>query len=167
MTRREWLKQNPPPKAAGTLRERLEELTQESLKRTQLESHRGAWQQSVTFWNQEIQRANSVGDVVKRDHAQAQLNDAQKKLTDSDTQLAATAHLPARIAELTAELSRAARCPTHNKDLNRHRNRPEDLFLCEVGPHFFLWTKNGAGAALVACDLAKPIPDLDGKLEWI
>jgi hypothetical protein len=167
MTRREWLKLNPPPKAAGTLRELLEQLTQENLVRQQLEQHRGAWQQSLTFWQGEVQRAHGAGDTVKLGHAQAQLADAQTKVSDADKQLASTVQLPARISTLTAELSRAATCPTHKRDLHRHKNRPEDLFLCDVGPHFFLWTKNGAGGALAPVELSKPLPDIDGAMEWI
>ena len=167
MTRREWLKLNPPPKAAGALRQLLEDLTQENAARAQLESNRVTWQQHVTFWNQEIQRANAVGDQAKRDHANSQLAEAQNKITEVDKQLAATAQLGTRIADLKTELARAACCPTHKTDLVRHKNRPEDMFLCPTGPHFFLWTKNGAGAALVPWEMSKPLPDIDSPMEWI
>ena len=167
MTRREWLRLNPPPKAAGSLRQLLEELTQEDAARTQLESHRGAWQQSVAFWQQEAQRAIAVGDQVKLNHAKAQLADAEGKVKDVDKQLAATAQLSTRIADLKTELARAACCPTHKTDLVRHKNRPEDMFLCPTGPHFFLWTKTGAGAALVPWEMSKPLPDIDSPMEWI
>lgn len=110
MTRREWLKLNPPPKAAGALRTLLDDL-----QKTQPR----------------------------------------------------TAEVSGRITALQTELGSCARCPTHNVDLVRHGNRPEDMFLCPTGPHFFLWTKNGAGAALIPLDLSKPIPDIDGKIDWM
>jgi hypothetical protein len=167
VTRREWLQKNPPPKAAGALRQLLEDLTQENAARTQLEYNRGTYQQAVTFWTQEGERGRAAGDSVKMNHAQSQLAEAQNKIAEADKQLAATAQLGTRIAELTAELGRAARCPMHGADLVRHKNRPEDMFLCPTGPHFFLWTKNGAGAALAPVDLKNTLPDIDGAMEWI
>lgn len=100
MTRREWLKRNPPPREARGLR-----------------------------------------DLI------AQTADA------------------ARLRDLNAELGRAAKCPQHNADLVRHGNRPEDLYVCSNGPHFFLWTRVGRIAAFVAADLSKELPGLDSNME--
>ena len=101
MTRREWLKANPPPQEAAATRELL-----------------------------------------------AQTQD------------------PARRKQLEQELTNIAQCPTHKLDLQRHRNRPEDLFVCPTGPHFLLWTKNGNAPGFAPCDLTKPLPDLDKEIGW-
>lgn len=71
----------------------------------------------------------------------------------------------ARLRDLNAELGRAAKCPQHKADLVRHGNRPEDLYVCASGPHFFLWTRVGSMAAFVAADLSKELPGLDSKME--
>ena len=57
-----------------------------------------------------------------------------------------------------------ARCPLHpDRLLYRHKNRMEDLFVCERGPHFLLWTSVGGKAQLVP--LAKlDLPDLDAQM---
>jgi hypothetical protein len=110
MTRREWLHRNPPPKAAGTLRDLLSKLQSEQPRTTQISG---------------------------------------------------------RIAEVEKELANCARCPQHQGDLVRHNNRPEDLFVCPVGPHFYLWTKVGAIAAFAIQDMSKPIPGLDEKMTWL
>jgi hypothetical protein len=171
MTRREWLHKNPPPKAPAALRSLLEQLTAESNARTQLEAANKQWEPHIPYWNQQMANANAAQDVASMNHARVQLADVQNKIADIDKQLAASAELPARIAELKAELKRAATCPTHQRDLLRHKNRPDDLFLCDIGPHFFLWTKVGSGAKGVAqlmpVDINKPMPGLDETMEWI
>ena len=70
-----------------------------------------------------------------------------------------------RISELNAEIAKCARCKAHQTDLVRHINRPQDLFLCPIGPHFFLWTKEGASAKLVPIDLAKSLPGLEEQMD--
>jgi hypothetical protein len=102
MTRREWLKQNPPPREPAATRELL-----------------------------------------------AQTTDAARK------------------TQLAAELDKSAKCPQHSSDLQRHRNRMEDLFVCGNGPHYLLWTKVGAISAFAKADLTKPLPDLDAEMSWI
>lgn len=83
-------------------------------------------------------------------------------------ELLAVATDPAIRKQLTDELAKAAKCPQHQGDLVRHRNRPEDLFVCSTGPHFFLWTKVGVnGAGFAAVDITKPFPDLDKELGWV
>jgi len=167
MTRREWLQNNPPPKAAGALRTLLTQLEQENTARQLLETNKRTYAQHVAYWNQESANARALGDMVKMNHANGQLADVQAKIAELDRQLAATADLAARISALQTELAGAAKCPVHQTDLLRHKNRPDDLFLCEVGPHFFLWTKYGDGARLSKVDINKPMPNLDGKMDWI
>ena len=165
MTRREWLAKNPPPKAAGTLRDLLERLTQEQQTRGLLEANRATFQQHVNYWTQEIQSARQANDTAKLTSATAQLQDFQNKITEIDRQLTVTATLSQRIAELKNELAKAARCPSHQTDLVRHKNRPDDLFLCEVGPHFFLWSREGNAARLVPVDLSKSLPGIDEQMD--
>lgn len=167
MRRREWLQKNPPPKVAATLRELLEQLTAEKATRERLETNKAAYGQHVAYWSQQQGNANNLGDMATVNYAKNQLKDAQDKIAEIDKQLAATAQLPGRIAELQKELSRTAKCPTHQTDLLRHKNRPDDLFLCHVGPHFFLWTKVGTAAQLSPIDINKPLPEIDGEMDWI
>jgi len=171
MTRREWLHKNPPPKAAGSLRDLLAQLTTENAARQQLESNKAAWAQHVSYWNQQAVSARNAGDTVSLNHANTESQKATAAIAEIDKQLTASADVPTRIANLEAELKRAARCPQHSADLLRHKNRPDDLFLCPSGPHFFLWTKVGSGekaaAQLAPVDLAKSLPGLDEKMEWI
>lgn len=68
-------------------------------------------------------------------------------------------------ATLRAQAAAAtAKCALHpGAPLYRHQNRQEDLFVCQQGPHFLLWTLVGARAQLVP--LAKlELPDLDGTM---
>jgi len=167
MTRREWLEKNPPPKAAGALRELLMQLTVGNDARQQLETNKQTYAQHVVYWNHQAARARFAIDTSKLNHANALLADIQAKIAEIDKQLAATAGLAARIAELQRELAGTAKCPLHRTDLQRHVNRPDDLFICAIGPHFFLWTKYGEGGRLSKIDLNKPLPDLDGKMDWI
>ena len=105
MTRREWLKKNPPPKAAGPLLDRAEEL-------------------------EKTNRADD-GEAAKR---------------------------------FREEAKAAQHCPKHTSvPLHRHKNRPEDLFLCPNGPHFLLWTTFNGKAAFVPAVLSD-LPDLDAKM---
>jgi len=166
MTRREWLKQYPPPKAAGAVRDLIASLNTQQQQRQQLESAKRQWEPHVPYWNQQEANARSQGDNVTMNHAHGELQKAQAAIAEIDRQLAATAEVPARLAELQAELNRAAKCPQHSKDLLRHKNRPDDLFLCEFGPHFFLWTKIGQAAGLSPVDITKPLPDLDKEMDW-
>jgi hypothetical protein len=80
---------------------------------------------------------------------------------------ARTPEITSRIAALEKEIANCAQCPTHRLPLQRHNNRPEDLFVCPTGPHFFLWTKVGPSAAFSGVKLSDPLPDLDKKLEWM
>jgi hypothetical protein len=106
MTRREWLTKNPPPKPAGLLLERADQL----------------------------------------------------EATENAENKAAA-------ARLRLEAQGAAKCPQHpTLPLYRHKNRPEDVFLCPNGPHFFLWTFDAGRAALVALTDFKNLPDIDATM---
>lgn len=166
MTRREWLKQNPPPKAAGSVRDLLASLNTQLQHRQQLEGTKKQWEPHIPHWSQQVANARAQGDTATMNYANGELQKAQAAIADIDRQLAGSADVPARIAELQAELNRAAKCPQHSKDLLRHKNRPDDLFLCEFGPHFFLWTKIGQAPGLSPVDITKPLPDLDKEMDW-
>jgi len=57
-----------------------------------------------------------------------------------------------------------AKCPIHPElFLNRHRNRIEDLFVCERGPHFLHWTSVGGRPQLVMLPKLE-LPDIDGPM---
>lgn len=167
MKRREWLQKNPPPKAAASIRDLLATVNREKTARHTLETNKQTFGQHVNYWNQQAANARLAGDAVSLNHANSQITDVQGKIAEIDRALAETAQVPARIAELEGDLARAAKCPNHGKDLLRHKNRPDDLFLCETGPHFFLWTKVGAKAQFSPVDLTKPLPDIDGEMEWV
>ena len=167
MKRREWLQQNPPPKAAAAIRDLLAGLNRENAARQTLQTNKQTYAQHIAYWNQQAANARAAGDTVSLTHANSQLADVQSKITEIDRVLADSAQVPARISELEAELSRAAKCPQHQKDLLRHKNRPDDLFLCEIGPHFYLWTKVGNSRQFSPVDLKRPLPDIDGEMEWV
>jgi hypothetical protein len=62
-----------------------------------------------------------------------------------------------RIMQLRTEIAAAAKCPAHGRGLFHHRNRLEDLYVCEFGPHFLLWTSvAGKPALLAVATLALP-----------
>lgn len=167
MTRREWLLKNPPPRAAKQLRELLEKLVQENNTRGLLESNKVTFGHHIQYWQQTASTARAASDVASLNHANAQIANFQQKLVEIDKQLLATAGLSAQISTLKEELVRAATCPVHKTDLVRHAYRPEDLFTCEIGPHFFIWTREGAAAKLCAVDITKTLPAIDEKLDWL
>lgn len=61
----------------------------------------------------------------------------------------------------------ALHCAQHpTEPLYRHRDRPEDLFTCSVGPHFLVWTLDAGQKALRRIDLKDLAPRYelrDGK----
>lgn len=167
MTRREWLQKNPPPKVGAYIRELLEQAVQENNTRALLEANKVTFGEHIKYWTQQAQNARATADTITLNHANTQLAEVEKKIQEIEKQLAVTANVSTRVAQLKQELNLAARCPTHQTDLLRHKNRPDDLFLCEIGPHFFLWTKVGTAAQLSPVDLAKPMPGLDDTMEWL
>lgn len=162
MTRREWLKQNPPPRSAGHTRELLVDVQAQDVVRKQLEANKQAYNsQHVPYWNEAIVAARAAGNTSALNYADGELKKVQQQLAEIDRGLAALANVPSRIQTLTAEIALGAKCPIHNVDLVRHKNRPEDLFVCETGPHYLLWTKNGAAGVFAPVDITKTIPGLD------
>jgi hypothetical protein len=143
MTRREWLTQNPPPRAAKSTQALLDGLNQENAKRAELLQLRQKWVTHRDYWSQ---RSTMPGEAAQ---AQQQVNEANTQIGEADKQLAGTNDVPGRILQLQEELKKAARCPVHRTDLYRNLNRPEDMFTCEVGPHHLFWARvNGAPALL-------------------
>jgi hypothetical protein len=71
----------------------------------------------------------------------------------------------AEAARLRAQAAAApAKCPTHPAAaLHRHKNRPEDLYLCERGPHFLFWTFSAGKAQLVPLEKLV-LPELDAPM---
>jgi hypothetical protein len=85
-------------------------------------------------------------------------------LLERASQLESEGHA-AEAATLRQQAANApGKCPQHPAAiLHRHKNRPEDLFLCEQGPHFLLWTFSAGRAQFVP--LAKlEVPELDATM---
>jgi chromosome segregation ATPase len=167
VTRREWLQKNPPPRAAAQLRNLLAQLQEQNAIRTALSTRRGSLQQGISHWQNQAYNARASQDTASLTYANAQTSAAQRELEEIDKHLKTSENVPAEITRINTELGNAARCATHKTDLQRHKNRPDDLFVCEVGPHYFLWTApsgHGAGA-FVAWDISRPFPDLDKPME--
>jgi hypothetical protein len=122
-TRREWLTNNPPPRTIGNLRKLLDELRVQAATRTSL-----------------ITTCKNRQDTSGWNHANSQIEEANKQIAYIDGQLPKTENVGKRIQETEKEIRDAVCCPTHSTDLVRHINRPEDMFTCSLGPHFFLWT---------------------------
>jgi hypothetical protein len=104
MTRRNWLKENPPPQPGGPLIEQAERL--------------------------EAEGKSQEGSLLRQQATKA-----------------------------------PGKCPLHPAlPLHRHKNRIEDLFVCQQGPHFLFWTSVKGRPQLVP--LAKlDLPDLDGPMD--
>jgi hypothetical protein len=164
MTRREWLQKNPPPRAAAQLRVLLQQLEEQNALRNALAGERTRQQQALSYWQSTAYGARAGNDAATLTHANSQGGTAQANIAEIDKQLKASEQVPAQIAEIKGELGRAAKCATHQlHDLVRHKNRPDDLFICEIGPHFFLWTapSEESSGVLLAWDIKQELPDLD------
>jgi hypothetical protein len=79
------------------------------------------------------------------------------------------------ISQLNSEIAKAVKCPLHQLGLHYHRNRVEDLYICENGPHFLFWTLQGGKPALIPVPTLA-LPGLDypmtegtkiSRLEWL
>lgn len=94
---------------------------------------------------------------------QALLEQEQRRLAAKEGNLAEVQN---NISVLTNEITLAAKCPLHQRGLHYHKNRPEDLFICEIGPHFFFWTQVASKPQLLpVASLALPgldFPMTDG-----
>jgi hypothetical protein len=154
LTRRQWLTANPRPKSPVNLQALLE---QERHTETELQSQ-------ITQLLNQITLANQTGKTLD-----PSLN---RDLVDLRTRQADTAR---NIAVLTAEIARAVKCPLHQAGLHYHRNRVEDLYICENGPHFLFWTLQGGKPQLIPV-LTLQLPGLDfpmtegtkiSRAEWL
>jgi hypothetical protein len=154
MTRREWLTQNPPPRAAKSTQGLLDGLNAQNAKRAELAQLRQKWVTHRDYWSPRVTIPGEAGQ------AQQQVAEANAQIAEADKQLATTNDVPGRILQLQEELKKAARCPVHRTDLYRNLNRPEDMFTCEVGPHHLFWTRVNGAATLISLDSLN-LPGLD------
>jgi hypothetical protein len=155
LTRRQWLQANPRPKSPVNLQTLLE----------QEQRAAAAEQDQIAQIYNQLTVANQAGKTADA----AKLN---ADLVSARTRQASTS---ATITQLTAEIARAIKCPQHQLGLHYHRNRPEDLFICESGPHFLFWTLLAGKAQLVAVPTLM-LPGLDypmtegtriSRMEWL
>jgi hypothetical protein len=134
LTRRQWLQANPRPKSPVNLQALLDQEQRAAADE----------QQQITQIYNQLTVANQAGKTA----------DAAKLNADLVAARSRQASTSATITQLTAEISRAVKCPIHGLGLHFHRNRPEDLYVCENGPHFLFWTLQGSKAQLI------PVPTL-------
>jgi len=134
LTRRQWLQANPRPKSPVNLQALLE----------QEQRAAAAEQDRITQIYNQLTIANQAGKTA----------DAAKLNQDLSSARARQAATSVNITQLTAEIAKAVKCPLHGLGLHFHRNRPEDLYICETGPHFLFWTHVGGKPQLI------PVPTL-------
>lgn len=154
MTRREWLTQNPPPRAAKSTQALLDDLNLLNARRAELLQLRQKWVTHRDYWSA---RTTIPGEAAQ---AQQQIADANVQIGEADKQLATTNDVPGRILQLQEELKKGARCPVHRNNLFRNLNRPEDMFTCEAGPHHLFWTRVNNSPALLPLESLN-LPGLD------
>lgn len=134
LTRRQWLQTNPRPKSPINLQALLER-----------EQAAAAEDQSIlTQQYNQLTAANLAKDAAQAAQVNAEMARIRAKMAKSQTV----------IAQLTSEIAKAVKCPLHGIGLHYHRNRVEDLYICENGPHFLFWTLQGGKPALI------PVPTL-------
>jgi hypothetical protein len=121
LTRRQWLQTNPRPKSPVNLQALLDQ--EQRTAAEQQDQARNLYNQ-ITVANSALKTADSA--ALNRDLTalRARMSDTAKN-----------------VALLTSEIARAVKCPVHQLGLHYHRNRPEDLYICENGPHFLFWTR--------------------------
>jgi len=155
LTRRQWLQANPRPKSPVNVQALLE----------QEQRAAAAEQDQIAQIYNQLTVANQAGKTADA----AKLN---ADLVSARTRQASTS---ATITQLTAEIARAVKCPIHQLGLHFHRNRPEDLYICENGPHFLFWTLVG-GKAQLSPVATLMLPGLDypmtegtkiSRMEWL
>lgn len=155
LTRRQWLQANPRPKSPVNLQTLLE----------QEQRAAAAEQDQVTQIYNQLTVANQAGKTA----------DAAKLNADLTAARARQAATGTNITQLTAEIARAIKCPQHQLGLHYHRNRPEDLFICESGPHFLFWSLLAGKPQLIAVPTLM-LPGLDypmtegtkiSRMEWL
>jgi hypothetical protein len=155
LTRRQWLQTNPRPKSPVNLQALLDEQQRAA----------AAEQDQVTQIYNQLTVANQAGKTADAAKLQADLAAARQR--QAATSL--------NVTQLTAEIAKAVKCPVHGIGLHFHRNRPEDLYVCENGPHFLFWTRVG-GKAQLAPVATLMLPGLDypmtegtkiSRMEWL
>lgn len=155
LTRRQWLQANPRPKSPVNLQALLD----------QEQRAAAAEQDQITQIYNQLTVANQAGKTADAAKLNADLTSARSRQTATS----------ATITQLTAEIARAIKCPVHQLGLHYHRNRPEDLFICENGPHFLFWTLQGGKAQLITVPTLM-LPGLDypmtegtkiSRMEWL
>jgi hypothetical protein len=155
LTRRQWLQTNPRPKSPVNLQALLDEQQRAA----------AAEQDQVTQIYNQLTVANQAGKTADAAKLQADLAAARQR--QAATSL--------NVTQLTAEIAKAVKCPVHGIGLHFHRNRPEDLYVCESGPHFLFWTLLGGKAQLVQVPTLM-LPGLDypmtegtkvSRMEWL
>jgi|SRR5271157_182212 len=129
LTRRQWLQTNPRPKSPVNLQALLDQE-----QRTAVEQ-----QSQAAQLNNQITVANQAGKTAEAAVLTRDLSAIRARQADTTK----------NIALLTAEIARAVKCPVHQIGLHYHRNRVEDLYICENGPHFLFWTRLGDKPQLI------------------
>jgi len=128
-TRRQWLQINPRPKSPVNLQALLDQ-----------EQRAAAEQQSqAAQLNNQITVANQAGKTAEAAVLTRDLSAIRGRQADTNK----------NIAQLNSEIARAVKCPVHQVGLHYHRNRVEDLYICENGPHFLFWTLLGGKPQLI------------------
>lgn len=156
LTRRQWLQANPRPKSPVNLQALLEQ-----------EQRAAAEEQDrITQIYNQLTVANQAGKTA----------DAAKLNQDLAAARARQAATSLNVSQLTADIAKAVKCPVHPSiGLHYHRNRPEDLYICENGPHFLFWTLVGGKAQLIVVPTLM-LPGLDypmtegakiSRAEWL
>jgi hypothetical protein len=155
LTRRQWLQTNPRPKSPVNLQALLDEQQRAA----------AAEQDQITQIYNQLTVANQAGKTADAAKLQADLTAARTRQ--------ATTSL--NITQLSAEIAKAVKCPIHGLGLHFHRNRPEDLYVCENGPHFLFWTLVGKSPQLSPVATLM-LPGLDypmtegtkiSRMEWL
>jgi hypothetical protein len=134
LTRRQWLQINPRPKSPVNLQALLD---QEQHAASEQQTQLSPLYAQVTVANQAGKAAEVVALNTEIGRIKARQNETNKNIT-----------------QLNAEIARSVKCPLHQTGLHYHRNRVEDLYLCENGPHFLFWTTVGGKPQLI------PVPTL-------
>jgi hypothetical protein len=127
MKRRDWLQNNPPPKAAASLRELLAALNGLKAARQVHETNKQTYAQHVLYWNQQGANARQLSDAVSLNHANSQLADVQAKIAEIDRALVESAQVPARISELEAA---EVCCRSHKRSWRARRNVRSTKKIC-------------------------------------
>lgn len=134
LTRRQWLQTNPRPKSPVNLQVLLDQ-----------ELATAAEDQSIlTQQYNQLTAANLANNATQAAQINSEMARTRAKQARSQT----------IISQLNSEIAKAVKCPLHQLGLHYHRNRVEDLYICENGPHFLFWTLQSGKPQLI------PVPTL-------